>query len=473
LSWLRSSRLLVEPPRPARIRDWPGAPWLAVAAVCIGAFMGQLDASIVTLAVPSLRDELGASLGAVVWVSLAYLLVLVGTVSALGRLADMVGRKLLYTYGFAVFTLASLGCALSPDLATLIALRCVQALGAAMLQANSVALIRTTVRPDQLNRAIGIQGTAQALGLAVGPVVGGALIALGGWRWVFFVNLPAGALGLALGWLLLPRTRVRAERTRFDWTGLSLLLPATAALLLALSLLDHNGVSAGVLAAAAGAAILFVAFVLVARRSAAPLIDLGLFRLARFRAGIASGLLAYLVTFGILLATPLYLEAAFGESPGRAGLMITVLPVCLGLGAPLGALLADRMGPTPVTTAGLVLCAAACAVAGTTAGGRALLVAMLAVAGFGLGLFTPANNASIAGSGRPDQAGMVSGMLNMTRGIGTALGVAVAGATYSIAARGAGAAAGPAGDGFRVSMLVLAALAGCAAAAALLTGPRR
>jgi EmrB/QacA subfamily drug resistance transporter len=464
---LRTSRLFAEPARPARIRDWPGAPWLAVAAVCIGAFMGQLDASIVTLAVPSLRDELHASLGAVVWVSLAYLLVLVGAVSAVGRWADMIGRKLLYTYGFGVFTLASLGCALSPNLPVLILMRSIQALGAAMLQANSVALIRTTVRRDQLNRAIGIQGTAQALGLAVGPAVGGALMAFGGWRWVFYVNLPAGALGMVLGWLLLPRTRVRAERTGFDWTGLCLLLPATAALLLALSMLDHGSVTVAVITALLVAAVLFAAFVTHARRAAAPLIEPVLFRLARFRSGISSGLLAYLVTFGVLLAAPLYLEAAFGESPARAGLMITVLPAFLALGAPLGALAADRFGAAPVTTAGMVLCATACAVAGPTVGERGLLVAMLALAGFGLGLFTPANNATIAGAGRPDQAGMVSGILNMTRGIGTALGVAVAGATYSIGASTVGTvgeAPGPAADGFRLSMLVLAALAALAAA---------
>jgi EmrB/QacA subfamily drug resistance transporter len=436
--------------------------------VCIGAFMGQLDASIVTLAVPSLRAELDASLGAVVWVSLAYLLVLVGAVSAMGRWADMIGRKLLYTYGFGVFTLASLGCALSPNLPVLILMRCIQALGAAMLQANSVALIRTTVRRDQLNRAIGIQGTAQALGLAVGPAAGGALMAFGGWRWVFFVNLPAGVLGMVLGWLLLPRTRIRAERTRFDWLGLSLLLPATAALLLALSMLDYGGASAPVVVTLLAAAALFAAFVIVARRAAAPLIEPALFRLARFRSGISSGLLAYVVTFGVLLAAPLYLEAAFGESPAHAGLMITVLPAFLALGAPLGALAADRIGAAPVTTAGMIVCAAACAVAGFTAGERALLVAMLALAGFGLGLFTPANNATIAGAGRADQAGMVSGVLNMTRGIGTAFGVAVAGATYSIGAGAADHAAGPAADGFRLSMLVLAALAALAATTTML-----
>src|SRR5882757_9112238 len=230
-------RILTEPPPLASIAASSRAPWLAVATVCVGAFIGQLDASIVTVALPTIRDDLHVSLGAVEWVSLAYLLVLMGTVSAVGRLADMFGRKLLYVYGFAVFTLASLGCGLAPTLAVLVGLRVVQGVGAAMLQANSVALIRTTVRGERLRLAIGLQGAAQAIGLALGPAVGGLLVGAGGWRWIFYVNVPVGVIGLGL--LLLPRARARAPLARFDWPGLATLLPASGTLLLALSLLGR------------------------------------------------------------------------------------------------------------------------------------------------------------------------------------------------------------------------------------------
>ena len=460
-------RLLVERARPDRIRDWPKAPWLAVAAVCVGAFMGQLDASIVTLAIPSLGHDLHASLGAVEWVSLSYLLVLVGTVSAMGRLADVAGRKLLYTYGFVVFTLASLGCGLAPNLGVLLAMRVVQAVGAAMLQANSVALIRTTVRPDQLTRAIGLQGTAQALGLALGPAVGGLLIGLGGWRWVFYVNLPAGVLGVVLGVLLLPRTRSRAPRTSFDWPGLLTLLPASAALLFALSVLGRDGLTAMVVAAAVAAAALVVGFVIVERRSAAPLIDLGLFRERAFTMATASGLAAYLVLFGALLVSPLYLEASFGVTAGAAGLTITVLPLCLGLVAPLAGAVADRIGRRVLATVAMALICAAFVAAAATAGNRVALVVVLAVAGLGLGLFIPANNATVAAAGPAHQAGMVSGVLNMTRGIGTSLGVAVAAAAYALSSGTATSATSAGTHGFRVTMLVLAvaAAAGTVAAA--------
>ena len=151
-------------PAGARARAARGRHWYVVGTVCIGAFMGQLDASIVTLALPQLGRDLHASVGAVEWVALAYLLVLVATVATVGRIADAVGRKLLYVYGFGVFTAGSVLCGLAPTLAVLIAARVLQAIGAAMLQANSVALIAEAMPPPLLGRAIGVQGTAQALG---------------------------------------------------------------------------------------------------------------------------------------------------------------------------------------------------------------------------------------------------------------------------------------------------------------------
>jgi EmrB/QacA subfamily drug resistance transporter len=459
-------RLLREPARPDRIRRWSGAPWLVVGAVCVGAFMGQLDASIVTLALPAMRDDFDTSLASVQWVALIYLLVLVGSVSAVGRIADAVGRKLLYVYGFGLFTLASLGCALSGSLAMLLVMRVIQALGAALLQANSVALIRTTIGGGRLNRAIGIQGAAQALGLALGPAVGGVLIGAGGWRWVFYVNLPVGLIGVALGLLLLPRTRVRAARTRFDLVGLALVVPATACLLVALSVLGRSGrpvlVASLVVLALAG----FVLFIRWERRCPAPLIDLTLFAHGGpLPAGILSGLLAYLVLFGVLLVSPLYL-AAGPMSAATAGLLITVLPLALGVVAPLAGTAADRFGGPLVATVGLAIVTAGLIAGAVVTPSPRVLVIVLAIVGLGLGLFTPPNNAAIARAGRDDQAGMVSGLLNMTRGIGTSLGVALAGATFALASARGGpdVGAGDAAAGWHATTAMLAIAGGVGAA---------
>ena len=215
--------------------------WLAVGAVCIGAFMGQLDASIVTVALPTLQRTFHASVGAVTWVGLSYLLVLVATVAAVGRFADMWGHKLLYVYGFGIFTFGSALCGLAPNLGTLIGFRALQAVGAAMLQANSVAIIVLAVPKASLGKAIGIQGAAQAVGLALGPTVGGLLLAAGGWRLIFFVNVPFGLLGMVGALVLVPRSRHLQARVPFDWTGLALFFPAVVAVFSAISFGNSEG----------------------------------------------------------------------------------------------------------------------------------------------------------------------------------------------------------------------------------------
>jgi EmrB/QacA subfamily drug resistance transporter len=464
-------RLLAEPRRPEIIRNSPKAPWLVVAAVCIGAFMGQLDASIVTLAFPTLRHDFGAPLADVQWVGQAYLLVLIGLLTAVGRYADMAGRKLLYTYGFVIFIIGSALCGLAPTLAALIGFRVLQGIGAAMLQANSVAIIAGAVPRDRLGRAIGIQGAAQALGLALGPAVGGLLISAGGWRLIFFVNVPVGLAGTVLAWFLIPRSRHLAARARFDWAGLALFLPATCALLLAISHGDHDGWGSPPIAGGFSvAAVLLAAFIVRERRASAPMLDLSLLRRVPFSAGITSGLLSYLVLFGILTVVPFYLETARHATPASAGLQLLVVPLGVGLTAPIAGRLADRAGARPLTTGGMAVTALMLATSTLVHAHAALFLLALAAAGIGLGAFTPPNNAAIMGAAPPHQTGMASGILNMTRGLGTSLGLALAGLTYTLGA-GAGQAT-PAGatTGYDNTALFLATVAAIAALIAALRG---
>lgn len=430
--------------------------------VCVGAFMGQLDASIVTVAIPAMRSDLHASIDEVEWVALVYLLVLVGTIAAVGRISDMFGRKLLYIYGFVLFTVSSLACALSPTIEWLLLSRVFQAVGAAMLQANSVALIRTNVPTASLGRAIGLQGAAQAIGLALGPSVGGVLVGLGGWRWVFFVNIPAGVLGVVLAWFLLPRTRVKARRTGLDWRGLVTLMPGIGLLLWTLSAASRGqALAPSTLVALAAGVLLLAAFVWIEHRVAHPLVDLALFRSVAFGRGILAGLLCYLVLFGVLFVFPIFLVEGLALTAAAAGLVLTVLPAALGVTAPLGGRMADRLGPALPTTIGMGLTTAALAVAAFTPVPLWALCVVLLTIGVGLGLFTPANNATVAAAGPAHHAGMVSAVLNMTRGLGTSLGVAVAAAAYTL---GSASGVGASGPGFRVAVTVLVAVAAVATA---------
>jgi EmrB/QacA subfamily drug resistance transporter len=432
------------------------AAWFVVATVCVGAFMGQLDASIVTMALPTLQHVFHADVAEVTWVGLSYLLVLVATVTAVGRLADMVGRKLLYIYGFAVFILGSVLCGLAPGLGALAGFRAFQAVGAAMLQANSVAIIYLAVPPSSLGRSIGIQGTAQALGLALGPAVGGLLLAAGGWRLLFFVNVPAGLVGMAAGLLFIPRSRHLVGRVPFDWTGLGLFFPGVVGLMVAVTFGNRLGwISPAILGLLAAAILLGAGFVVRERKTADPMIDLTLFHQSAFSAGVISGLLSYLVMFGVLFVTPFYLERALHLGAGKAGLELTIMPLFLGLAAPLAGRLADRVGARPLTVSGMVIVAATLAALAVSRPGQAMLLVALALVGVGLGLFTPPNNAAIMASAPKRQSGVASGVLNMTRGMGTALGLALTGLIYGLAATPP--------DGLRFAMVFLASASVAAA----------
>src|SRR5665811_1973772 len=224
-----------EAARPQWVRDHPRAPWAAVAAVCLGAFMGQLDASIVTLTYPRLQLEFATGLGSVAWVSLSYLVVLAVLLVPVGRWADTRGRKLLYLYGFGLFSLASAACALAPTLGWLVVGRGLQAVGAALLQANSVALVVLSVPASRVRTALGLQGAAQALGLALGPTLGGLLVDAYGWRSVFWVNVPVGVAAIVAGYVLLPRSRDLNPGRGKDVAGFVLLAAAIVSTLLVLS----------------------------------------------------------------------------------------------------------------------------------------------------------------------------------------------------------------------------------------------
>jgi MFS family permease len=418
--------LTTEQPRPAAIRDWRRGWWLAIATVCFGAFMGQLDASIATLTYPALRTGFHTSLASVEWVSLAYLLTLVALLVPVGRLSDARGRKLMYLYGFVIFTAASAACGLAPSLATLVAFRVVQAFGAALLQANSIALVTTSAPREKMRAALGVQAGAQALGLALGPTLGGIIVSTLGWRWVFFVNVPVGIVAVVAGHFLLPRTRTHTPATGFDWTGLALLATSTTALLFALSATSGLDLPAAVtlglftLAVAGG-----TGFARRIGRAAHPLIDPALLRTRSIRAGLAGALGGYLVLFGPLVLIPIVLTDS-GMSLSAAGLVLTALPA----GFAAAALAGDRLLPAGWSDRRRALIGSALALGATAAMipvpmTTLWLVPLLAALGLGLGVFTPANNTLIMAAIPVQAAGTGGGLVNMTRGLGTALGVAL------------------------------------------------
>jgi MFS family permease len=456
--------ILREPRRPAAVRESPRAPWLAVAVVCFGAFMGQLDASIVTITFPALEHDFGAPVAAVQWVSLAYLLGLVALLAPAGRLGDAVGRKLVYTYGFVVFTVASLACGLAPSLGALVLLRLVQAVGAAMLQSNSVALVTTSAPKDKMRFALGVQAGAQSIGLALGPTLGGLLTATVGWRAVYWVNVPVGLAAIVAGRYLLPRTREFSRPERFDWPGTLLLVAWTSALLLVLS--AASGLDLPVWTSALLAALALAGLAAFIRREVTtrhPLIPVWLLRSAPLARGLAGAACGYLALFGPLVLIPQLLGHDLGEA--RTGLVLSALPLGFGLAALFGdAVLPRAWTDSQRGFAGAALtCVVMCASVFMPVTVRTV-VPLLAVAGLGLGLFVPANNTVIMRSTADSSASLLGGLVSMARGIGTSLGISL----MALALHLGGADRGYAGSTqARPAFIVLAVVSAAAAAIAL------
>jgi EmrB/QacA subfamily drug resistance transporter len=423
--------LLKERPPARALARRPCYRWLVVGTVCIGAFMGQLDASIAQLVLPVLERDFGQRLSAISWVAVAYTLTLAVFLPIFGRLADLHGRKMLYTMGFLLFILGSGLCGMAPGLPFLVGFRVFQALGAALLQTNSIAIVVTAAGAEYRGRALGLQAAAQAVGLSAGPALGGFLIHALSWRWVFWINVPFGLLGAVMGWFVLPQTATLAADRRFDWRGALLLAPALTALVLLIDQGREWGAASVAFAACAIApAVLLPLFIGWERRQQAPLIDLDLFRRPAFWTGNLAGLFAFALLFGTFFLMPFVFARIYHENPLVTGLRLMVVPVALGLVSPVSGALYDRAGARcgRVAGMGLSFCAFVLLIA-TMNGSRGSLLptmAALAILGTGVGLFTSPNNGAVMASAPADRIGQAGGILNAMRSFGTSLGVAAA-----------------------------------------------
>jgi EmrB/QacA subfamily drug resistance transporter len=457
-------------------------PWFVVATVCVGAFMGQLDASIVQLAMPALEDAFDAPLDAVSWVAVAYVLGFAAALPAFARLAEIAGRKTLYLCGFALFGLFSALCGLAPSLPLLIAFRVLQGISGALAGANSVVILVAAAGPARRGKALGIMAAAQAVGLSLGPTLGGMLLATSGWRSIFWVNVPIAVLGAALAWLIVPRTTALAEDRRFDVFGAALLIPALVAVLMIIAEGRTWGLSTPLVACAAAAPVLLGLFILRESRAPAPLIDLRLFQSAAFSAGCVGVVVSYAMLYGMFFAMSFALIRGYHDPAFAAGLRLTVIPAALGLVAPFGGAWADKR-PRLVMAGGMAVClASALALTALLTGTPESLIgvmAALAAFGAGLGLYIAPNNSATIGAAPADKSGVAGGLLNLLRVFGAGVGVAAASTALGWglhAATGAGVRTTHAPEAALLSavggVLVMLAGFGAIGAAAALVGAK-
>lgn len=464
-----------------------GSKWFVLAAVGSGIFLSTLSGSIVNVALPTLADEFDAEFEMVQWVVIAFLVTTAALLVSMGRLGDTIGKKPVYLTGLCIFTVGSVLCSLAPSLGWLIAFRMVQAVGAAMTQALGLAIATEAFPPEQRGLAVGYAGGLVSLGVVAGPTLGGALLGSLTWRWIFAINVPIGLVAVALVIRLVPNRRP-THRRPFDLRGAALLVIALTAPLLALTRGQAQGFAeATVLALVVAGIVASTTFVVVERRTPHPLIALDLFRNPTFTSGLVSGLFVFAALGGVLLLLPFYLEDMLDYSTVEVGLLIGLVPVLLAVIAPVAGAASDRWGTAPLTLGGLSVMMAGLLFMGrltleTTTLGFVLIVVPYAA---GLGLFQSPNNSAILGAVDPEALGAASGLLSVTRNLGTTIGTAVIGAiwTASVAARsgdvaGQGPTDAPLGDqvsGLQDTLVIVAlALAvPIAIALAVRPGPRR
>ncbi len=405
--------------------------WLALAVIVAAQFMVVLDVAIVNVALPSIKTDLDFSQESLQWVITAYSIFFGGVLLLGGRLADLLGRRQLFMGGLAIFTIASLLDGLAWSEGSLIAFRSLQGLGAALLSPAALSILMTTFREGrERNLALGIWGAASGSGGAAGVLLGGALTSALSWSWIFFINVPAGALVLAVSPWLLRESRADLAHRHFDFSGAASITAGLMLLVYALTRATEHGwwtlETVGLLTASAA---LVIAFIVIEFRSKAPLLPMRIFKLRTLSASNLTGLLMGGAIFSQFFLLTLYMQQVLGYSAIETGVAYIALTlVIIGFSA-VSQALATRWGVRPVLSSGMALSAVALVLyARLPVDGSYFtdLFPAFLVSGVGLALaFVPMSIGALTGVGQSD-AGVASGLINTSQQIGGAIGVAAA-----------------------------------------------
>jgi EmrB/QacA subfamily drug resistance transporter len=449
--------------------------WQALALVCVAFFMTILDVSIVNVALPSIKTSLHVSDSTLQWVLIAYTITFGGFLLLGGRAADLLGRRRMFMIGVAIFALASLACGLANTIGVLIAARAVQGVGAAIVSPATLSIITTTFEEgSERNKALGIWGAMGGSGAAAGVLFGGILTKYAGWEWIFFVNVPVGALVLALTRPIVRESRIPGLRG-FDAGGAVTITSSLALLVYAISKAPDAGWATGrTIGLLIGSAALFVAFLVIETRSSSPIVPFDIFRIRTVTGANVCGFFVGAVVFTTFFLLTLYVQQVLGYSALKTGLTFlatagTVIPVAGAAQA-----LVTRVGPRPVLAVGLTLITSGMLWFTQIPVKGSFLTHLLPgylLVGVGMAFsFIPISIAALAGV-EPQQAGLASGLINTAQQIGGALGVAIAATvafthTQTLLASGHSAASA-ATSGFALGFWVIAGISAVSVVACL------
>jgi EmrB/QacA subfamily drug resistance transporter len=395
-----------------------------LAVVMLGSILGPLDGSILNVILPTITHSFSATMAVAEWVPMVYLLTIAGLVLLFGRLGDIVGYRRIFLTGLAGFVAASVLCATSPTIHTLVAFRALQGVAASMMMAVPLAILTGAFPARQRGRALGLYAISISVGLAVGPSLGGFLTALVSWRAAFLINVPIGLVALAFAVRVLPEMHGRAGRV--DLAGAVLALSALSSFLLFVTHAQQDGLTTFTVVLLGVAVLSGGLFVRTERRSPEPLLPLHLFRSPSLSCGALASLLNFMAQFVVVFLTPFFLQRVLEASPDRVGLIMTAFPLAVLCVAPAAGALSDRVGTVGPAVLGAALAALSCGLLATLpAGAGAEQVGWrLALFGLGAGVFGSPNNSAVMGSAPREHLGVASSLLGTMRTVGMVLGVA-------------------------------------------------
>ncbi|EPY2276406.1 MFS transporter [Clostridium sporogenes] len=401
--------------------------WIILSIVVMSPFMACLDSSIINVALPVMAKEFSTSMAGIQQVVTSYLIVISAAILIFGRLGDIKGKTSVFKYGFIIFVLGSFLCGISTTLNFLIFSRIVQAIGAAMTMSTSQGIITHTFPPNERGRALGISGTSVALGTLLGPPLGGLIISVVSWEYIFLINVPIGLVAFIAAMKYLPKDKVKSDQS-LDIKGAILFIISIVALFSAMLKGQQTGYNhINIIVSFIISLICFIVFIILELKIENPMLDLSIFKNRVFSVNIFSAFVMFIGISCINIIQPFYLQDVLKLSPGKTGLIMMAYPIVLSIVAPISGYLSDKMGSKKLTLAGIVVASIGlfCMAFLNEQSTFLMITLLLSVVALGNGLFQSPNNSLVMSSVEKTKLGIAGGVNALIRNLGFIFGVSI------------------------------------------------
>ncbi|MEM7134269.1 MAG: MFS transporter [Chloroflexota bacterium] len=407
--------------------------WYVMLAVGLASFLETIDTSIVNIALPTLVRSFAVDFSIVQWVVLAFVLTQATLMLVIGRVGDMVGKKRIFIAGLIVASFGSILCGLAPDIWWLIGFRIIQGIGVAMALALGMGIVTEAFPPEERGLALGTIGAIVSIGIILGPLIGGWMLEMLSWRWIFLMAVPLALVDIPIAQRFLPDSQPTGGQ-KFDFVGAGTFFVFLLLFLLGITGGQQDGYDSLIVQILLAASALFLlVFAILETRIEQPVIDVRLFRSSLFSINLLLRLLSFVIYVGVLLLLPFYLENIRGFSPRYSAMLFVVPSICFGIAAPTAGRLSDRFGTHRIMLAGLVMMIFGCYSLGTLTDTTSLFgyVWRLIPFGLGMGVFQAPNNSVIFGLVPTERLGMTSGLMSVMRTLGRSFGIAIIGGFWT------------------------------------------